>query len=82
MKKAVALKYAPPVPAPFIVAKGGGEWAKRLLMIAAQNGISVKQDPGLAEGLFAFEAGECIPPAYYEAIAEIFAFIVKIRERP
>jgi type III secretion system FlhB-like substrate exporter len=82
MRKAVALKYSSSVPAPYVAAKGGGSLALRLLRIAEENGIIVRHEPELTEGLFAFDAGTCVPPVYYEAIAEIFAFIFKLRESP
>ena len=77
MDKAVALKYTQELPAPFIVAKGKGELARKIKAIADTNGISIVEDQMLAEGLIELELGSFIPEEYYEIIAKIFVFVAK-----
>jgi flagellar biosynthesis protein len=81
MKKAIALKYSADLPAPFIVAKGQGELAQRMLEIADEYGIVIKSDAVLLDGLYVYDPGTCIPPEYYGIVARIFAFLAQIRER-
>lgn len=75
LRKAVALRYLEDCPAPFLVAKGRGEAAVRLEGIARSHGVPVREDPGLAEGLYPLAPGQWIPEEYYQAVAAILAAI-------
>ena len=79
-KTAVAIKYVRDLPAPFIVAKGKDELARRLLRIAMENGVEIANEPELSEALFEFEIGSFIPEEMYEIIAHILAHIMKVRK--
>ncbi|MBT3275740.1 MAG: flagellar biosynthesis protein FlhB [Spirochaetales bacterium] len=82
MKKAdtaIALKYNPELPAPFLVAKGKGELALKLLRIAEEHNIEIVAQPDLSNALFEFEAGSFIPEEMYEIIAELLAYVYKVR---
>ncbi|MEJ2663507.1 MAG: EscU/YscU/HrcU family type III secretion system export apparatus switch protein [Spirochaetia bacterium] len=75
MEKAVALKYTDDFPAPFILAKGKGELAKKIKELAALNDIAIVENPPIAEGLIGLELGSLIPEEYYEIIAKILVFV-------
>jgi type III secretion protein U len=57
--------------APAIVASGEGELAARIVRAARDYGIPVVRDVPLARALIELEAGDVIPEALYEAVAEI-----------
>ena len=77
MDKAVALKYTSELPAPFIVAKGKGELARKIKAIADANGIAIVENPMVTEGMIELELGSFIPEEFYEIIAKIFVFVAK-----
>ena len=73
---AVALRYAPgEADAPRVVASGRGEIAERILALAFEHGIKVREDADLAQLLAAVEIGEQIPVAAFAAVAEILVYI-------
>ncbi len=78
-KKVVGLKYDPTKDAaPKVKAKGAGQLADRILKIARQHGIPIKQDNELVETLYALDIDQEIPPELYKAVAEILAFIYRL----
>ncbi len=75
-KKAVALRYdSGRGNAPKITAKGEGHIAEKIIEIAEQHGVPVKDDPDLIEVLSKLDINEEIPPEIYVAVAELLAFI-------
>ncbi len=77
--RAVALKYRKDDSAPKIVAKGERNIAAQILKIARQNGIHIEQDAFLTESLMQFDVGEYIPEELYEVIAQLLAFVYKLK---
>ena len=78
-KKAVALRYRPDKDsAPRVTAKGTGRIADRIIAIARDNGIPVKDDPDLIEVLSKLDIEEQIPPSVYIAVAELLAFVYAV----
>ncbi len=79
---AVALEYKPPkMQAPVVVAKGQELVAAQIRRVAAEHGVPVVENPPLARGLYAsVEIGSSIPPTMYQAVAEVLAFIYRLRE--
>jgi flagellar biosynthesis protein len=78
-KKAVALKYEPGSDnAPRVTAKGSGAVADKIIELAKENGIPVKDDPDLVEVLAKLDLNEEIPPELYIIVAELLAFLYKI----
>ena len=74
-KKAVALTYLPGKDtAPKIAASGRGKIAERIIEIARESGIPVKEDPDLVEVLSKLDIQEEIPPGVYVVVAELLAF--------
>ncbi len=78
-KKAVALKYEKEKDrAPRVTAKGRGDVAKRILEIAKEHNIPIREDADLVEVLSKLEIEEEIPPDLYRVIAEVLSFIYRI----
>jgi len=81
-KQAVALGYDPTVDeAPRLLAAGQGKIAERILELARLNGIPLKEDPALAEILVKINIGEIIPPALYQVVAEVLAYVYRIQKK-
>jgi flagellar biosynthetic protein FlhB len=78
---AVALKYElKKDKAPVLLAKGVDEIALRIRQIAGDNDIIIYEDPLLAQTLYkTVEVGHAIPESLYEAVANVLAFVYKLR---
>lgn len=70
--------------APRVTAKGRGELAERMLLLAEQHGIPLEGDPELAAILSQIPLGDEIPESLYRAIAEVisFAYLVSGKRPP
>lgn len=80
-KIAVALKYDPSISnAPFVVAKGKGKIAEKIIEIAEKNGVPIVSSPDIISDLYRLEILEEIPEKLYLAVAEILAFLVEMEE--
>lgn len=80
--KAVALMYdAAREGAPRIAAKGSGEVAKKILELAREHNIPIRQDPDMLELLAKVDVLDEIPADLYQAVAEILAFIYDVNQR-
>lgn len=79
VQKAVALRYhAEKDQVPKVIARGAGKLAERILEVAKEHGLPVKQAQVLAETLSLLEPGEEIPESLYLAVAQIIAEVVMI----
>jgi flagellar biosynthetic protein FlhB len=80
---AVALKYDKEVSdAPYVLAKGVDFLAKRIRETAKEHNIEIVENPQLARTLYAsVDIGSVIPPELYQAVAEILAFVYKLKNR-
>ena len=78
---AVALKYEHGKQrAPVCLAKGANEVALRIVEIAEENHVHIEENPPLTRALFkAVEIGQEIPSEFYQAVAEILAYIYRLR---
>ncbi len=78
---AVALKYEmEEMPAPKVLAKGQGKVALRIREIAEENGVPVVENPPLAQALYQeVEIGEFIPAELYQAVAEVLAYVYRLK---
>lgn len=63
---------------PKIVAAGYGDIAEKILRIAFENDVKVRQDADLAEMLAALEIDSDIPSEALIAVAEILAYVYKV----
>ena len=80
---AVALKYeAGLMHAPKVVAKGADFLALKIREIAVESGVPILERPPLARALYrTCEIGQEIPEEYYNAVAEIMAYVFEISGR-
>jgi len=80
---AVALKYdRSRMQAPTVVAKGRGFLALRIRQIARESGVPVLERKSLARALYtSVELGAEIPYELFRAVAEVLAYVFKLRNR-
>lgn len=77
-KQAVALRYDQSKEgAPFIIGKGLGLLAEKIIALAEENNIPIHPDADLVETLSHLNLNEEIPPETYVLVAEILAFIYR-----
>lgn len=67
--------------APHVVAKGTGHVAMRILEIAAEQNIPIREDPDLVQALAGLDLGQVIPSELYPAVAEVLAYIYRTNGR-
>ena len=81
---AVALRYVQgETAAPQVLAKGVDSLALKIRQIAAANGVPVIENAPLARALHAgCDIGDMIPPAHYQAVAEIISYVLRLGQRP
>ena len=66
--------------APRLVAKGTGLIALRIRAVAEESGVAVVEAPPLARSINRFvELGDEIPVGLYRAVAEVLAYVYKLR---
>ncbi len=80
---AVAIQYdAEAMKAPKVLAKGAHLTAERIVSIARQRGIPVIQDIPVARAIYRYvDLDEEIPPTLYAAVAQILAYVFRLRGR-
>jgi len=76
--KAAALKYRRGDSAPSLVAKGRGLVAEKIISLARQHGVPIREDRNMVEILSTLDLYEEIPAELYKAVAEILAYIYKM----
>ena len=68
--------------APILTAKGADLIAKRIRELAAEHNIPILENPPLARTLYAkVELDSPVPPDMYSAVAQIIAFVYKLRNK-
>jgi flagellar biosynthetic protein FlhB len=67
--------------APRVVAKGVDEVAARIRALAREHGIPTVPNPPLARALWQVELDAEIPAEHYQAVAEIIAYVWRLRAR-
>jgi|WetSurMetagenome_2_1015567.scaffolds.fasta_scaffold00292_3 flagellar biosynthesis protein len=81
-KKAAALRYKlGKDTAPKVVAKGSGNIAEKILELAKEHKIPLREDPQLVEVLSTIDLNSEIPPELYKAVAEVLAFIYRMTKK-
>ena len=80
---AVAIKYDYEVmDSPYVVAKGERKIARQIREIAEEHGVPIVENPPLAQALYKnVEVGEAIPMEFYQAIAEVLAYVHELTNR-
>jgi flagellar biosynthesis protein FlhB len=78
---AVAIRYhVEAMSAPVVVAKGKNYLALRIRQRAVESMVPIVENPPLAQALYkSVDVGQQIPANFYRAIAEILAYIYKLR---
>ncbi len=80
--KAVALLYdESKSQAPKVVATGKGEVAKKIIELAKESGVHIKEDQNLVELLAKIPLGDEIPADLYQTVAEVLAFVYQVNEK-
>lgn len=78
---AVAIKYdAEKASAPLVTAKGVDHLARRIKEVAKENKVEIVENRPLARALYnTVDIGKEIPPELYQAVAEVLAFVYKLK---
>lgn len=79
-QQAIALTYATGDYAPRVVAKGRGLIAEQIIARAKQHDIFVHESKDLVALLMQVDLDDHIPPALYQAIAEILSWLYRLEE--
>ncbi len=79
---AVALKYDEKVAAaPVVVAKGQDYVAQKIKEKAKEHGVEIVENKPVAQGLYAMcEIGAQVPYEMYQAVAEILAYVYRLKK--
>ena len=81
-RSAAALGYDPDRDdAPRLLAKGQGEIADRIIALAREHGIPIREDRDLVAVLAKLDLSQEIPPELYRAVAELLAFVYRVNDR-
>jgi flagellar biosynthetic protein FlhB len=80
---AVALKYdSDKMAAPRVVAKGADHLAQRIKELGKKNGVPLVENVPLARALHkSVKVGGSVPRALYQAVAEVLAYVYRLRGR-
>lgn len=77
---AVAVRFEKPMDAPVVVAKGAEQMARRIRESAMEHGVPIVERKDLARSLYgAVDVGQAIPSALYKAVAEILAYVYRLK---
>jgi len=74
-KKAIALKYNKDDSSPFVVAKGKGYVAEKIIEKGKEEEVHIYEDENIIDNLMELDLGEEIPPELYDVVAEIIAYV-------
>lgn len=80
---AVALKYEDgKMEAPVVVAKGADYVALKIKEIAKANGVVTVENRPLAQALYRqTDVGDMIPETFFKAVAEILAYVYRLKRK-
>nr|WP_198003879.1 flagellar biosynthesis protein FlhB [Thermosinus carboxydivorans] len=79
---AIALLYEKTMTAPMVIAKGQDFMAERIKLVAKENGVAIVENKALARALYdTVEIGETVPPELYKAVAEVLAYVYRLKKR-
>lgn len=80
---AVALRYQmKEMEAPKVVAKGAGLIAERIIKIGREHQIPLIENKPLAQALYrSVEIGQMIPSSLYQVVADILAYVYRIKNK-
>jgi flagellar biosynthesis protein len=76
---AVSLKYSGGIKnAPKVTAKGHGWVAEKIIAMAKEQNIPIRQDKDLVELLEKIDVGKEIPASLYKIVAELLAWVYQL----
>ncbi|MDW7674620.1 MAG: flagellar biosynthesis protein FlhB [Bacillota bacterium] len=78
---AIALHYEEGMAAPKVLAKGQDRVAEKIKEIANQHQIPIMENKPLARALFLIEIGQQIPEELFQTVAEVLAFVYKLKNK-
>tara|TARA_B100001248_G_C27399032_1_gene468309 strand:+ start:1638 stop:2702 length:1065 start_codon:yes stop_codon:yes gene_type:complete len=79
---AVALKYEAGSPAPRLIAKGADMVAQKIKKVAKEHGIPTVENKPLARAIFkTLNIGDWIPRELFKAVAEVLAYVYRLKKR-
>jgi len=80
-KSAVSLQYHKEVnAAPKITAKGEGWVAERIIKMAQENNIPIREDKDLFNLLSGIDIGKEVPESLYKVVAELLAWVYQLNK--
>ncbi len=79
-QQAVALAYASGDIAPRVLAKGRGVVAEQIIALAKQHQVFVHESKDLLALLMQVDLDSHIPPALYQAIAELLVWLYRLEQ--
>lgn len=79
---AVALRYSDNLPAPQLIAKGADLVAEKIKEIAREHNIPIIENKPLARTIFkTLKIGQVIPRELFVTVAEVLAYVFKLRRK-
>src|SRR4029079_17560025 len=84
MHLAVALLYRKEtMAAPQVIAKGAGNWAEQMKIVARKHRVPIVENRPLARALFTrTDIGKQIPDRHFAAVARLLVWIYAVRQSP
>ena len=81
LHKAVSLQYKKGKnAAPKVTAKGHGWMADRIIKMAQENNIPIREDKDLLHLLSEIDVGQEVPESLYKVVAELLAWVYQINQ--
>ena len=78
-RSAISLQYDREIDkAPIVTAKGKGLIAEKIIALALENNIPVKEDPDLVHLLSQVDLNSEIPASLYHVVAELLSFVYNV----
>ena len=78
-RSAVSLRYDNRVnKSPVVTAKGRGLIADKIISLAKENNVPIKEDPDLVHLLSKVDLNREIPASLYRVVAELLSFVYKL----
>lgn len=82
IKTAIALGFNPEEDdAPRVVAAGNGLVAERILEVARENDIPIREDEVLTQALSMVDLEQVIPEELYAVVAEVLAYVYRLKKK-
>ncbi len=80
-RAAIALRYDAAVDkVPKITATGRGHIAEKIIALAREKGIPMREDADLIQILLQLDLNQEIPPSLYQVVAELLAFVYRLNQ--